>query len=396
MKKIIIFIIIPAQVFFSILLTSPFQAEIIPADRIINWQGNVGVSGDIPNRTTICATLIPSGQDDTVALQTAIDNCPSQQVVKLNGGTFNISSPIKMGYYGYGVVLRGAGMGVTIIKGMTSFSSGSSLIDAEPRNQYGGSYVWDLSWPAPLNLTSNGLHKGSTTIQTSSAHGYTSADVALGLYVEVDQLYNASGSPTINPVGSGGACGASCGRGCDGGSETNCRPFGQIVKVIGVPSTTTLALEIPLYYNYDITKNPQVALVGKGPDGGSANGNVIEGMGIEDLTLDNTLSQKGDIVFLAHTVNSWLSRVEMLGQNRSYMSMWRTYRNTIRSCKMHGMNASNQPGVGYTIMISPGGSANLFEDNIIYDAFAAFIANGTTSGNIFAYSHITPPAEPEA
>jgi hypothetical protein len=150
-------------------------------------------------------------------------------------------------------------------------------------------------------------------------------------------------------------------------------------------------LEIPLYYDYDASKRPQVAFVGKGPDGSISNGNVVDGAGIENLTVDNSVSDAADIVGLYQSVNSWLLKVEMIGQNRSYINMWRTYRNTIRSCKMHEMNHSNSPGVGYTMLMSPGGSANLFEDNIIYHAYGTFIANGTTSGNVFAYNYVTSP-----
>jgi len=163
------------------------------------------------------------------------------------------------------------------------------------------------------------------------------------------------------------------------------------VRVSGVPTSTTLALEIPLYYNYDSSKSPQVAQIGIGPGGGNTNGTVVAGAGVEDLTIDNTDSKAGDIVSLTHTVNSWLLRVELVGQNRSYINMWRPYRNTVRSCKMHRMNSSNGPGVGYTILMQPGGSGNLFEDNIIYNAFLAFVANGTTSGNVFAYNYVTAP-----
>ena len=46
--------------------------------------------GGIPNRTTVCATVSPSGGDDTSNIQTAVNNCPSGQVVLLSVGTFTI------------------------------------------------------------------------------------------------------------------------------------------------------------------------------------------------------------------------------------------------------------------------------------------------------------------
>jgi len=187
------------------------SAEIIPPERRVIWQGNVGVSGDIPRRTTICKMISPSGGDDTAALQAAIDACPAGQIVKLSPGTFKVSSSFRMGKYGYGITLRGAGMGATTIRGTANFKSAGFVLSIHPYNEYSsgvgqGSYSWDLSYPSPKDLTRSGLAKGSTTIATSSPHGWTSADVARGLYIQVDQLYNAYADPPISPIGNS-ACG---------------------------------------------------------------------------------------------------------------------------------------------------------------------------------------------
>src|SRR6185369_13425908 len=56
----------------------------LPSDRTTLWQPGVTYNGGIPNRTTICATLSPSGGDDTAAIQKALDACPDGQVVFLN------------------------------------------------------------------------------------------------------------------------------------------------------------------------------------------------------------------------------------------------------------------------------------------------------------------------
>src|SRR5882724_380973 len=69
--------------------TASALAEIIPADRRIQW--DPGVRGGIPNRTTIFANVknapynaVGNGvMDDTAAIQAAITACPSNQVVYL-------------------------------------------------------------------------------------------------------------------------------------------------------------------------------------------------------------------------------------------------------------------------------------------------------------------------
>jgi hypothetical protein len=61
-------------------------ASIIPAVRNFAWNPGMMSKSGIPSRTTICATLSPSGGDDSTAIQAALDICPSNQVVKLNPG----------------------------------------------------------------------------------------------------------------------------------------------------------------------------------------------------------------------------------------------------------------------------------------------------------------------
>src|SRR5215472_6465719 len=98
------------------------HASIISRDRTTQW--NPGILSDdqlglplgadgLPNRTQICATLNPG--DD---IQTAINNCPEAQVVKLNPGQFTVANTIQIDR---GVVLRGSGsdgapLGTTIVK----------------------------------------------------------------------------------------------------------------------------------------------------------------------------------------------------------------------------------------------------------------------------------------
>src|SRR3984893_10028678 len=67
------------------------STQIIPPDRNFTWNPGMMSKGGIPNRTTICATLSPSGNNDSAAIQTALDNCPSGQVVMLNPGTFIVN-----------------------------------------------------------------------------------------------------------------------------------------------------------------------------------------------------------------------------------------------------------------------------------------------------------------
>ena len=66
-----------------------------PADRRVEWRGNVGIPGGIPERSTLCATIDASVYGDgvadaTAAIQSALDACPDDEVVMLPAGTYRV------------------------------------------------------------------------------------------------------------------------------------------------------------------------------------------------------------------------------------------------------------------------------------------------------------------
>src|SRR5512145_436818 len=88
-------------------------AEIMPSDRRTLWQPGVTYNGGIPtNRTQYGPTLMPSGGDDTAAIQEALNRCPANQFVLLGAGTFRISGgglTIEKSH----ITLRGSGPDLT-------------------------------------------------------------------------------------------------------------------------------------------------------------------------------------------------------------------------------------------------------------------------------------------
>ena len=360
MKKITKFLL------FVILITAiPFigssQTYTLPAARSVTWQGNVGVSGDIPARTTIYTTLSSSGGNDASAIQTAINNCPAGHVVKLNAGTFNVSSQITVTS---GVTLRGAGMGSTIIKG-TAGMTGVCVV------RIGSGYTLGSSF----SIT-GGLTKGSTTITTgSAAHGWSVGDVIL-----IDQLNNPSDDPPVTNVGGGDPC-TWCGR------TSGTRSLGQLAKVSAVPTSTTATLEIPLYWNYDAGLSPQATKLS----------GITKDAGIENLSIDNSLSVNsnqsgsGGTIVLTGASNCWLLNVEGIYLQETMMRIKGVYRNTIRNCKFHEAVYGSSK---YGMWLNPYSSANLIENNQIYNVGSGVLINGATSGNVFAYNSIANLHDP--
>jgi parallel beta-helix repeat protein len=333
----------------SFVLTGSASAEIISSARRVTWQGNVGVYGDIPNRTTICTTLDPGAN-----IQTAIDNCPSGQVVKLNAGTFEVSSPIRIKS---GVTLRGAGSKATIIKAVANISYVVGF-DNTPDWSYSGSKAIDII---------NGNTKGSSVISTSTPHGWSVGEIIL-----IDQLHDPTGDPKIaENIGAG--C-TYCGR------ENGTRPIGQLAKVVDVPTTTSVTLEIPLYWNYDLTKTPQaIKEIG-----------LVKNAGIENLKVDAstvTLNLNYGTIMSFFSDNCWVYNVEVYGVEKAGIYLYNAYRNTIRGNRIHKTKIyTSNHGYGMWIFAS---SANLIEDNIFHDLTVGVTFNSTTSGNVISYNYMT-------
>ena len=109
---------------FLLYQTSSILADPVPSDRRINWQGQIGVPGGIPNRTTIYQTISSSlgngTSDAQPAINGAVNGCPDNQVIKLPDGVFLLnamvrpSPPIKSNF-----TIRGNGPGRRSLRSTT-------------------------------------------------------------------------------------------------------------------------------------------------------------------------------------------------------------------------------------------------------------------------------------
>lgn len=330
----------------------------LPAYRAVTWEGNVGVKNDIPSRSTVYKTLNPSGGDDTSAIQGAITACPADQIVQLGKGTFNVSSPITVKS---NMTLRGAGMGSTIIKGKAGM---------------GGAYLVGIKGGPTLGAAVGlvgGMSKGSSTITTSAPHGWAAGDIIL-----VDQLNAPQDDPPVKNIGSNNAACTWCGR------SSGTRSLGQMVKVAATPTSTTATLEMPLYWNYEASLSPQAVKLSS----------MVTNAGIERLTVDNRASgsssqaSDGGTILLRGTANSWLVDVEAIGAWETMVRMYGTYRTTVRGGKFH-TGVSPTGSSQYCMWLGPYASANLIENNQMYNLTSGVMLNGATSGNVIGYNYIT-------
>ncbi|MBI5491054.1 MAG: hypothetical protein HY905_27230 [Deltaproteobacteria bacterium] len=253
--------------------------SIIPDDRRVDW--HPGIPGGIPERATICADVTdpPYGAagdgvaDDSLAIQSAIDDCDEGGVVFVPEGTYRVATGIK---WTKGVVLRGEGPDRTRIEG--------DGLGEKAILQVGD---WDET--TPESAVVGGLDRGSRSLVLADA-----AEFSAGDFVIVDQLNDGD---LVRVEGSESAC-------VWGSREDGTRLLGQMVEVVSVGAGTgALGIDPGLAMPLNAALSPEVQIVRR---------EVPTYAGIEDLYVADR-SFRGDnnanIRFWG-VAYSWIRNVE--------------------------------------------------------------------------------------
>ena len=263
MKKSIFILLFVAGFVFA--QTSP-----IAPSRCINWS-NAGVTGGIPNRTTIYATLNPGVTADQI--NTALAACPGGLVVFLSAGTYNFTSGIDFNGQD-SVTLRGAGPDKTFLVftgGSTCRGMGADICVGPANSSY---YVETPTHTADWTA---GFAKGTTQITLSNTTG-----LAPGMVMVMDQLNNDVDAGGVYVCETNGVCSD----GGPGGGEQPNRAQEQYVKVVAVNGTMVTISPGVYMRNWSASQTPHAWW-------GSAAG-FAHGLGVEDLSVDNTNNTSGN------------------------------------------------------------------------------------------------------
>ncbi len=339
-----------SHAFFYVVLAAFFSgsalAQVVPADRLTSWQGNVGVPGGIPDRTTIYKNLVTdSGADNTgVAdctsiLQSAMTSCPANQVVYLPAGTYRINGCIFNPNHS-NFTVRGAGMGKTILDLHGSTCNG--VID-----------IGSQDWPQPeanVNIQS-GATAGSTSVLCDSTAG-----IATGKFIRIEQ----TDLTWVKPLN----------------GFTNRMSF--ILKVTAVNgSSVSFWPALP----FTLTNSPKLAVYPTPP---------IQGVGIEDISLDMQNGQDaGSAVFLEQAYGCWFKNVEVAHSNHRQLWLSTVMNCEIRHSYIHDVSSftSNREGID----LYEHACWNLIEDNISVRGGYPMIVlgdwQGSCSGNVIGYNY---------
>lgn len=347
------------------------EAGIIPSSRRITW--DPGVRGGIMiNATqTVSQSMIVftnlATNVTTSAFNSAIANCPSNQVIQLTNGVYDLTSTLNVAKDG--IVIRGKGQGQTVLRINPSFSGDPAVFVDD-----GYDYDWNAT---PVRNLTNCL-KGSATITTTVNHGWAVGDIIL-----IDMLEDVNGDPANGQPAVDSQC-TWCGRPDNVGN----RPMGQFAKVTDTPTLSTAVIDPPLYFGY--WNQPQAMKMGP----------WVERVGFESLTL-NTLDAASDgspefCFKVQGALNCWWYDVEFKGNYSRGMWGYGGFWNTIKHCTIYGnapvgADGDDQYGSGraYGLFLGAHWSAGLIEDCIFDKLTLAIAFEGGASGNVIGYNYVT-------
>jgi hypothetical protein len=336
-------------------------ADILPVDRRTTWNPGLNAVGGIPYRTTIYRTILPSGGDDTAAIQAALDNCPATQVVKLGPGNFRISGE-GLVMNRSNITLRGSGTSTRLLK--------DNEVNWFPVICIGNRWSADKFLSSSVNLAANGI-KGSRTVTLAPA---PVPALAAGELVLLDQLTNASlteWSPDSPP-----------GDPSRGWFSRYDRPISQVMEVESV-NGASVTFSTPLHMDFLTAYSAQISRYGEdwmGPNPVPA----TKWSGVEDLYLEK--GSDGNIS-LNTCAYSWVRNVQSKHTIGSSIGLESCFRCEVRDSTIHTSDDPNPGGGGYLLSIARGSADNLIENNAIWNANKVMVMRATGGGNVIAYNY---------
>jgi hypothetical protein len=371
--------------------------------------------GGVPYRTTIYATLSPSGGDDTAAIQAKLNNCSSGQVVMLNSGTFIINRSYLL--VRSPCTLRGSGAGKTILTKTNGARARTATIVADTTGIHApvdpGSYRYD---PRPVvivgrqrsprpgasqNLTADG-QQGSNSVTIANATSY-----AAGQFVLLDERSGASWQETPAgfpdnaqvwqgdrvawnmhyPVQSWDDSGSASVTGpyekASGILPASMswfsrldRPINEIKEIVSV-SGNTITFTSPLTISYRTSHQAQLTqYLGGAP---------VTGAGVENLTIIGGAA--GGLRF-ENVAYSWAKGVEVTQWLGEGVAIDASFRVELRDSYIHTASWPVPGGAGYSLSIANGSSEALIENNISIDANKVMVFRSSGAGSVVAYNYV--------
>ena len=409
---------------FSSQLALGQSLQMIPPDRNFTWNPGMMSKGGIPNRTTICATLSPSGGDDSPAIQAKLNSCRSDQVVMLNPGTFIVNKYLLIHTP---ITLRGSGTGITILKKANGAKPRTSqvvsgtdgiLVPVYP-STYGPDpqpiiVIGPSVYPGPDSSTSQNLtvdgQQGSSSVTVGNASGF-----AAGQLVLLDEVTGGSWQPTPTGFPGGGQVWQgdrvswnmhfppTPGSDDNGGANAQGpydstpgvlpeamsyfsrlnRPLNEIKEVASVAGNT-VTFTSPLAISYRTNHAAQLTRYTLTGSASGANSIHVINAGIEDLSMFG--GGQGEFAF-ANAAYSWARNVEVSQWIGDGVDINGSFRIEVRDSNIHTGSWPEPGGAGYAVSLAVGSSEVLIENNIMRDVNKVMVFRSSGAGSVVAYNY---------
>jgi hypothetical protein len=331
----------------------PAGGQVIPSDRRITWQGNVGVPGGIPHYSTIFTNMTgldASGMtDSSAAIQSALNACPTGQVVGLPSGIFLITNMICLPS---GTVLRGAGSSTLLLWR-------APVVTAKSCIRIGAAVGSDVTW----DLAVDGA-QGATNLTLYSASGlYPGNVVAVEQTNDPALIKNFSNDGVSSPAQ-------------DLWTSTNCN-MAQLVEIVGVAGSTVTVWP-PLNYTWTTTLGARLHRKGTGK--------LTSWCGAEDLKIQQTTNTGTQNLSVYFAKYCWFKNIESANCYKYHCQLQYAFRCEVRDCYLHDAQGSTSTG-NYGISLAFASAFNLIENNIVNNCIAAFILAEMAQGNVYGYNY---------
>lgn len=423
---------------------------VLPAynDAYPNWSkaGLLSVGG-IPNRTTVCATVNPSGGDDFTAIQNALNACPAGQVVMLAPGAFSFSIADLPLQISNGVTLRGAGncngtsspycqSSIAVSNGALAYTGGmcGTSTSSEGACPNGGPPVIEIAPVAPgynyswaqCGNTGNatGLNCGAIALTADAAQGQTTISVAstngfsVGQVVLIDEASGAawqtdpvgpnlygqvwaaadwlstSGSPATGRVQwakfSNGTGDFASGQLPSTAGSSGCwysycdRPTAEL-HVIAAVGSGTLTFDSPLTVAFRVSHTAQVYPgLYNNQSGTGTPIPLLQNASVENLSVLRGTSGGVSMLFCEYC---WLKNVEVGDWYGGGVDVAYSIRSELNTIYVHHAWDSVNNGGEYPIAIDSASTELLLTNSITNFAGKGMVARAGGAGSVVSYNY---------
>jgi len=345
------------------------QAELIPPQRLFNWQPGitVGVPGGIDqylpggaNQRTnlINVTLAPYNADTTgatdasTAIQNAINAANAGDVVYLPAGTYRVNGCLSVGYK-KNITIRGAGPTQTLLNYYSSWG---------PCIYVGGdaNYQWNQPNLAIGGSPTQGatvLNVGDTSALSVYPNGGIGCIAQVGVANQNDNTAIQAGAVPVVSVANYGYMRR------------------QKLRIVA-KTATTITVFPPLAFDLPASLTPKLQLASF----------QAEMVGVEDLKVDmaNSSTPNGGVQ-MSQAYGCWARNVTVVNVANYHIVVADSVQCELRRCDARHRQIEGTNGAALLMGCSGG---CLIEDNIFGQNFPVFEINGGSCGNVFAYNFV--------